>query len=66
MPIGNTNIHKQINVSEFINKLSFICVLWISSCTELKWRQNYHFSTIIISNSQIENWFRIQGQPMSM
>ena len=23
-------------------------------CSELKWRQNYHFSTIIISNSQIE------------
>jgi len=25
MPIGNINIHKQFNVSEFINKLSFIC-----------------------------------------
>jgi len=29
MPIGITNIHKQINVSEFINKRSFICVLRI-------------------------------------
>ena len=29
MAIGNSNIHKQINVSEFINKLSLICVLWI-------------------------------------
>jgi len=29
MPIEYTNIHKQINVSEFINKLCFICVLWI-------------------------------------
>jgi len=29
MLIGNTNIHVQINVSELINKLSFICVLWI-------------------------------------
>jgi len=29
MPIGNTNIHKLINASEFTNKLSFICVLWI-------------------------------------
>jgi len=29
MPIGKTNIHKQINASEFINKLSFNCVLWI-------------------------------------
>ena len=27
MPTGITNIHKQINVSEFINKLRFICVL---------------------------------------
>jgi len=28
MPIGNTNIHKQINVPQFIIKRSFICVLW--------------------------------------
>ena len=54
MPIGNANIHIQINVSVFINKLIFIFVLWIQSCSELKWRQNYDFSTIDISNSQIE------------
>jgi len=29
LPIGNNNIHIQINVSEFINKISFIPVLWI-------------------------------------
>ena len=29
IPIGNTNIHKYINGSEFINKFSFICVLRI-------------------------------------
>jgi len=29
MPIGNTNIHIQIDVLESINKLSFISVLWI-------------------------------------
>jgi len=29
MPIGIINIHKQINATELINKLSFICVLWI-------------------------------------
>jgi len=29
MPFGNANIHEHINVSEFINKLSFICVLEI-------------------------------------
>ena len=28
--------------------------LWIQSCSELKWRQNYRFSTNIISNSKIE------------
>jgi len=27
MQIGNTNFHKYINVSEFINKLCFIYVL---------------------------------------
>jgi len=29
MPFGNTNIHKQINVSGFINKSSFNGGLWI-------------------------------------
>ena len=53
MQIGNTNIHKQTNVSEFINKPCFICVLWILSCNDVKWRQNYHLSTFIISKSQI-------------
>ena len=51
---------------EFINKLSFICVLWIKSCSEIKWRQNFPFSTIIISNSQIENLVWYSSQPISM
>ena len=54
MPIGNSNIHKKFNVSELINKLSFICVLWTKSCSEMKCRRSNHFSTIIISKSQIE------------
>jgi len=54
MPIGNNNIHKQTNVTEFIKKLILICVFWIESCSEMKWIQIYYFSTIIISNSQIE------------
>jgi len=54
MPIGYRNIHKQINVSEFINTINYFCVLWIKSCSEMQWRQNNNFSTIIISNSQIE------------
>ena len=53
MTIGNTNIHIQY-VSEYIDKLSLISVLWIFSCNELKWWKNYYFYTIIISNSQIE------------
>jgi len=54
MPIGNTNIRIQNNVTEYINKISFNSVLWIYSCNELKWWQNCYFSTIVISNSQIE------------
>ena len=41
IPIGITNIHIQIHVSEFLNKLSFFSVLWILSFGEMKWRQNY-------------------------
>ena len=33
-----------------------MCFVNLSS-SELKWRQNYHFSTIIISNSQTETLF---------
>jgi len=51
--IGNTNIHIQY-MSEYINKLNFISVLWIYSCNELKWWQNNYYGTIIVSNSQIE------------
>jgi len=54
IPIGKTNIHRQNNEPEYINKLSFISVLWILSCNVLKWCQNYYFGTFIISNSQIE------------
>ena len=45
-------IYKIMCLSTLINV--FIPVLWIYSCNELKWWQNYYFSTIIISNSQIE------------
>ena len=46
---------------EFINKYSFICVLLTSSSSEPKLRQNYYFSTINISNSQIEILISISG-----
>jgi len=39
--------------SSLINSISFV-FLGIYSCSELKRRQNYHISTMIISNSQIE------------
>jgi len=35
MPIGNTNFHTQDSESEYINKISFISVLWIYSCNDL-------------------------------
>ena len=54
MPIGNTNIHIQINVSEFINKLVSLLFCEFKSFNVLKWKQKYYFSTFIISNSQIE------------
>ena len=49
MPIGNANIHIQINVSEYINKLvSFLF------CEFNRVREKYYFRTFIFSNSQIE------------
>ena len=50
IPIFIYNIMGQ---STLINK-SFISVLWIYSCNELIWLENYYFSTINISNSQTE------------
>jgi hypothetical protein len=57
MPIGITNILILSNVSDYINKHSFISVRWIYSCNELNRWQNYYISSIIISNSQIEILF---------
>jgi hypothetical protein len=59
----------QLEIPIFIYKIECqgtLINLWIYSCNELKWKQNYYFSTIIISNSQIEILVHIQGQPMSM
>jgi hypothetical protein len=53
MPIGNTNIHNHINVSGVYNEESFFFSANVT-CSELKCRQNYHFSMIIIWNSNIE------------
>ena len=66
MPIGNTNIHIQNNVSEYINKtISFLFCEFIrvTSWNDVK--------TIILVRSSFLNpkykyWFHIQGQPMSM
>ena len=54
MPIGNANIHIQINVSEFINKLVSFTFCEFNRVSELKSRQTYYFRTFIISNSQVE------------
>ena len=52
MPIGNANIHIQINVSEFINK--FVSFLFCEFNRVMKRMQKYYFRTFIFSNSQIE------------
>ena len=54
MPIGNANIHIQINVSEFIKKLVSFLFCEFNRVTSQKGRQKYYFRTFIISNSQIE------------
>ena len=66
MPIGITNIHKQINVSEFINiSVSF-------AFCELNRVARWNKGKIIMllrSSFQIpkyKHWFHIKGQTMSM
>ena len=53
MPIGNANIHIQINVSEFINKIVSFLFCEFNRVT-VKWREKYYFNPFIISNSKIE------------
>ena len=58
-------INKLMYQSSLLNSFSFV-FFWIKLFSELKWKQNYHFSTINISNSQLETPLHIQSQPMSM
>ena len=53
MPIDNSNIHIQINVSEFINKLVSFLFCEFKRVTSRK-EQKYFFRTFIFSNSQTE------------
>ena len=53
MPIGNANIHIQINVSEFINKIVSFLFGEFYRVTSRK-KQKYFFRTFIFSNPQIE------------
>ena len=53
MPIGNANIHIQINVSEFINKFVSFPFCKFNSVKSRK-KQKYYFRTFIFSNTQIE------------
>ena len=54
MPFGNANIHIQIKVSVFINKLASFLFCEFLSCNELKRSQKYYFRTFIAWNTQIE------------
>ena len=53
MPIGNANIHIQINVSELINKLVTFLFCEFNRATSWKEGKKYYFRTFI-SNCQIE------------
>ena len=53
MPIGNANIHIQINVSEFINKIVSFLFRGFNRVTSLKEGKNI-ILTFIVSDSQIE------------
>ena len=53
MPIENANIHIQINVSEFINKLISFLFCEFNRVTSRK-KQKYFFRTFNFSNPQIE------------
>ena len=66
MPIGNTNIHIQFNVPEFINKLLSFLFCEFNCVTSLKEGKN---TILERSSSQIPKqkyWFHFQGQLMSM
>ena len=56
MPIGNANIHKQINVSDFINKFVSFFFREFKRLTSRK-KKKYFFRTFIFSNPQIEILF---------
>jgi len=49
MPIGNTNIHEKINMSEFINKQCFISVCEFNRVAS--WNEG---KTIILERSSFE------------
>ena len=53
MPIGNANIHIQMNVSEFINKFVSFLFCEFNSVTSRK-KQKYFFRTFIFSNPEVE------------
>jgi len=53
MIIGNANIHIQINVSVFINKLVSFPFCEFNRVTSWNEKQKYYFRTFIFSNSQI-------------
>jgi len=65
MPIGNTKIHIQINISEFINRL--VSFLFCEFNRVTSWNEGKNI-ILVRSTFQIPKykyWFHIQGQRIS-
>ena len=66
MPIGNANIHIQINMSEFINKI--VSFLFCEFNRVTSWNEGKNI-ILVRSSFQMPKekyWFHFQGQRMSM
>ena len=66
MPIGNANIHIQINASEFINKLVSFLFCEYNRVTSYKEGKNIILERSSSLNPKKKYWIHFQGQPMSM
>ena len=65
MSIGNANIHIQINVSEFINKLVSFLFCQFNRVTSCKEGKNNILERSSSPIPKEKYWFNFQGQRMS-
>ena len=66
MPIGNANIHIQINVTDFINKYVSFLFCEFNRVTSCKGGKNIILERSSSQTPKYKYWFHFQGQRMSM